>query len=198
MQSLSVPEFSLFLKTRLRNRPFSQSDSISAENGPSSARENESRARLDLLHNHFWSVIENYSMTFGECASSSGEYRRIQNLRLRAVAGSHKKAFDSLVEQNGEALFNRAQGTRKGDLLVYFALGQLGKRKPYNHMPAGLQRDLKVFFATYNEAIKEATKLLFAVGKANNISIACEEAQKILDSSLVSPPSNEIESFRRL
>ena len=105
--------------------------------------------------------------------------------RVRTIAGSHKKAFDRLVEQNGEALFNCAREARKGDLLVYFALGMFGKRKPYNHMPAGLQRDLKVFFGNYDEAIKESTNLLFSVGKPINIAAACEEAQKVLGCGLL-------------
>lgn len=130
------------------------------------------------LFDDFWRVC----LDFGRIPANT-EFEFSEH--LRTVAGSHKKAFDSLVEQNGVVLFNRAQESRKGDLLVYFALGQFGKRKPYNHMPAGLQRDLKVFFGTYNEGIKEATKLLFSVGKANNISIACEEAQKILGCGLL-------------
>ena len=82
-------------------------------------------------------------------------------------------------------LFERAQEARKGDLLVYFALGLFGKRKPYSHMPAGLQRDLKAFFGAYKDAIKEATDLLFSVGKANNIATACEEAHKALGCGLL-------------
>lgn len=47
-------------------------------------------------------------------------------------------------------------------------------------MPAGLQHDLKAFFGTYQNAIKQATDLLFSVGKATNIATACEEARKAL------------------
>ena len=109
--------------------------------------------------------------------------------RLRAVIGSQAKAFDILIDQNGKDLFESAHQARKGDLLVYFALGLFGKRKPYSHMPAGLQRDLKAFFGTYNDAIKEATDLLFSVGKATNIAVACEQAHKVLGCGLLDGPS---------
>lgn len=100
--------------------------------------------------------------------------------RLRAVVGSHKKAFDILREQNGQAIFDRAKDARQGDLLVYFALGLFGKRKTYSNMPASLQRDLKAVFGSYNDAIREATDLLFSVGKAKNIAEACEAAHPAL------------------
>jgi DNA phosphorothioation-associated putative methyltransferase len=105
--------------------------------------------------------------------------------RLRAVAGSHAKAFQIIVEQNGTELFQRAQSARKRDLLVYFALGLFGKRKPYSHMPAGLQRDLKAFFSDYTGAVNEATKLLFSVGKTENIALASEEAYRKLGCGLL-------------
>ena len=107
--------------------------------------------RHQELFDDFWRAC----LDFGRIpANSEFEF----SARLRAIAGSHKKAFDILIEQNGEALFERAQKARKGDLLVYFALGLFGKRKPYSHMPAGLQRDLKAFFGAYKNAIKEATR----------------------------------------
>jgi len=73
--------------------------------------------------------------------------------RIRAVAGSHAKAFQTLKKYFGEGTFGQAQQARKDDLLVYFALGLFGKRKPYRHMPDGLKRDLKVFFGTYPQAV---------------------------------------------
>lgn len=130
------------------------------------------------LFDDFWRV----GLDFGRIpANSEFEFSE----RLRTVAGSHKKAFDLIIKLNGDAIFNRAQEARKGDLLVYFALGLFGKRKPYGHMPAGLQRDIKVFFGAYDDAIKTATNLLFSVGKPNNISSACEEAHKHLGCGLL-------------
>ena len=134
--------------------------------------------RHQELFDDFWRAC----LDFGRVPANS-EFDLSE--RLRAIARSHKKAFDILIGQNGEALFEHAQETRKGDLLVYFALGLFGKRKPYSHMPDGLQRDLKAFFGTYQSAIKGATDLLFSVGKANDIANACEEAHKSLACGLL-------------
>jgi DNA phosphorothioation-associated putative methyltransferase len=125
------------------------------------------------LFDDFWRVC----LDFGRIpANSEFEFSE----RLRVIAGSHKKAFNILTEQNGEILFADAQIARKEDLLVYFALSLFGKRKPYSHMPAGLQRDFKAFFGAYRTAIKQASDLLFSVGNANNIAAACEAAHKVL------------------
>jgi len=105
--------------------------------------------------------------------------------RLRAVLGSHATAFQFMVEQNGTALFERAKGARQGDLHVYFALGLFGKRRPYSHMPASLQRDVKAFFGSYKEAIDLASNLLFSIGKTENITSACEQAYSILRCGLL-------------
>ena len=134
--------------------------------------------RHQELFDDFWRAC----LDFGRVPANS-EFDLSE--RLRAIARSHKKAFDILIGQNGEALFEHAQETRKGDLLVYFALGLFGTRKPYSHMPDGLQRDLKAFFGTYQSAIKGATDLLFSVGKAKDIANACEEAHKSLACGLL-------------
>jgi DNA phosphorothioation-associated putative methyltransferase len=41
-------------------------------------------------------------------------------------------------------------------------------------MPASLQRDVKAFFCSYKDAIRDATDLLFSAGKTKNIAEACE------------------------
>jgi DNA phosphorothioation-associated putative methyltransferase len=105
--------------------------------------------------------------------------------RLRAITGSHAKAFQYVAEQYGIDLFENAKETHKEDLIVYLALGLFAKRKPYSHMPAGLQRDLKAFFGAYEDAVNEATRLLFSVGKPENIRMACEEAHKVLGCGLL-------------
>jgi DNA phosphorothioation-associated putative methyltransferase len=129
--------------------------------------------RHQTLFDDFWQAC----LDFGRIPTNS-EFEFSE--RLRAVAGSHKKAFDIVTGRNGRRLFERAQDARKDDLLVYFALELFGKRKAYSHMPAGLQRDLKTFFDTYQNAIKQATDLLFSVGKATNIAASCEQAHKVL------------------
>ena len=95
---------------------------------------------------------------------------------LRSAIGSHKKAFEALVNVYGDDEFATAQKARKDDLLVYFALGLFERRKPYTHMPESLKRDIKNFFSSYKSAVEEATTLLFSLGKPEVINQGCLEA----------------------
>jgi len=101
--------------------------------------------------------------------------------RIRSVAGSHKKAFEALIDSYGNEDFEQSQKERTRDLLVYFALGLFDRRKAYAHMPESLKRDLKVFFNTYPEALETAKELLFSVGSPENIRLACENTYKRLN-----------------
>jgi DNA phosphorothioation-associated putative methyltransferase len=100
--------------------------------------------------------------------------------RVRVLAGSHNRAFAALREHYGTEIFDYARQARIGDLLVYFALGLFERRKPYKRMPEGLQRDVKAFFGSYAQALKQATELLFSVGNPDNIGRACYSAYKEL------------------
>ena len=98
--------------------------------------------------------------------------------RIRAICGSHARALDVLTAFHGDEVFNQAAQVRCDDLLVYFALGLFGQRKPYSHMPEGLKRDIKSFFGKYTDAFNQARNLLFSVGRPGNIQQACEEFYK--------------------
>lgn len=102
--------------------------------------------------------------------------------QIRRVAGSHIKAHKALVEHFGNELFEEAQSKRKDDLLVYFALGLFGKRKPQTKMPDGLKRDIKIFYSSYNDAIEQAKEVLFSMGNPDLIEASCNKAYKILNS----------------
>ena len=95
--------------------------------------------------------------------------------RIRAICGSHARALDVLTAFHGDEIFKQAAQARYDDLLVYFALGLFGQRKPYSHMPEGLKRDIKSFFGKYTDALNRAKHLLFSVGRPENIQRACEE-----------------------
>lgn len=99
---------------------------------------------------------------------------------LRTIADSHKKAFRLLAVIHGQETFESATESRKNDLLVYFALGLFGQRRPYLHMPESLKRDIKVFWGVYTKAIDDAKNLLFSVGKKNVIKNACLQAYETL------------------
>lgn len=96
--------------------------------------------------------------------------------QVRRVAGSHKKAFEAILERFGSELFEESVKKREEDLLVYFALGLFEKRKPQTQMPESLKRDIKAFFNTYSEAMEAARIALFSVGSPTLIEEACTEA----------------------
>ncbi|MDH5414293.1 MAG: DNA phosphorothioation-associated putative methyltransferase, partial [Flavobacteriaceae bacterium] len=105
--------------------------------------------------------------------------------RIRSVAGSHKKAFEALIDSYGNEDFEQAQKGRTRDLMVYFALGLFDRRKAYAHMPESMKRDLKVFFGTYPVALEMAKELLFSVGSPENIKLACENTYKRLNTGFL-------------
>ena len=100
--------------------------------------------------------------------------------QIRRIAGSHNKAHQALIQYFSDVLFNEAQQKRKEDLLVYFALGLFEKRKPQTQMPESLKRDIKAFYNSYNDALEQARKALFAVGNPELIESACNKAYEQL------------------
>lgn len=103
--------------------------------------------------------------------------------QLRLVTGSHKKAFTVCKHVFGIEAFQKAQQTRKDDLLVYFALSFFKKRDSYIRMPKGLQRDIKNHFGKYSDARDLGRALLFQMNNVETIYKACMEAHEALPAS---------------
>jgi len=104
---------------------------------------------------------------------------------LKELVGSHSKVFtllNSLLENNE---FEAAEHYRKEDLLVYFALSQFEKRKPYIHLPDPLQRDVKAFFGNYNTAIEVARELLYSISNTELVIDNCLKAHEALPASVL-------------
>lgn len=79
-------------------------------------------------------------------------------------------------KENAEAILEQARQSRIDDLRVYFALWQFEKRKPYRHLEARLQKDIKAFFGDYRAALESGRELLFAAASPETIEQACREA----------------------
>lgn len=103
--------------------------------------------------------------------------------KIKSIIGSNKKAFSVLntLFENNE--FELAQRYRKEDLLVFFALSLFKKRKPYIRLPEQLQRDVKVFFGNYNNAIETCRELLFSISDTEQITDTCISAHQELPAS---------------
>jgi DNA phosphorothioation-associated putative methyltransferase len=144
-------------------------------------RTREPALRKDIIDKHlelftdFWET----SLELGRIpANNEFEFSE----QIRRVAGSHNKAHQALIKHFGSELFEEAQQKRKDDLLVYFALGLFGKRKPQTKMPDSLKRDIKYFYSSYNNAIEQSRKALFTVGNPDLIEEACNKAYEQLKS----------------
>ena len=162
-----------FLSDRQHVRRTWQHLSVRERKTPVSSVSKDLIERNRELFDHFWTT----SLDLGRLPVNS-EFEFSE--RLRMIAGSHAKAFNALKDHYGENIYREAESARRGDLLVYFALGLFGQRKPYRHMPEGLKRDIKAFFNTYASALEEARELLFSVANPNNIESASLAALKTL------------------
>ncbi|WP_151704769.1 DNA phosphorothioation-associated putative methyltransferase [Nitrincola alkalilacustris] len=95
---------------------------------------------------------------------------------LEEALGSPRKALQVLEATADIEDLKLASSLRTEDLLVYFALGLFGKRKPYTHMAEGMKRDIKAFFGTYQNAIENAKEALFSVSNVQLINELCEKS----------------------
>ena len=83
-----------------------------------------------------------------------------------------RKSAD-LGEEELRASLARSAQARVDDLLVYFALDQFGRRKPYKHLEPGLKRDIKTFFGDYTAARAQGLALLMKIADVDAIEQAC-------------------------
>ena len=87
--------------------------------------------------------------------------------------GSLSRALRFIAELKDQATLARARESRVADLTAYLALGQFAKRKPYKHLEAELQRDIRHLFGDYNTAQLHARQQLFKIGKSQEIATSC-------------------------
>lgn len=97
-------------------------------------------------------------------------------IELTEAFGTVNKAIRFALDNHDESLFEQAQQSKIEDLITYFALQAFSKRKPYKHLEAGLQKDIKAFFGDYQNAIETARSILFKISNAELIAAACQHA----------------------
>ena len=96
--------------------------------------------------------------------------------RIDERVGSLSKALKLAQSRFDAHTFERARSARKTDLIVFLALQQFQKRKPYRHLDAGIQRDIRYFFGDYSSAQASARGDLFRLANLEVIDHACREA----------------------
>lgn len=97
-------------------------------------------------------------------------------IELTQAFGSINKAIRFTLDNHDEELFEHARKRKIEDLITYFALQAFSKRKPYKHLEAGLQKDIKAFFGDYENAVITAKSILFKISDTALISDACQKA----------------------
>jgi DNA phosphorothioation-associated putative methyltransferase len=103
----------------------------------------------------------------------------VSNLdEVTSIFGSLPAAlrFIKSRKENVDTYLNEARKSRIDDLRMYFAQLAFEKRKPYRHLEARLQRDIRIFFGDYRNASDTGRELLFTVAKVEAIGTACHEA----------------------
>jgi DNA phosphorothioation-associated putative methyltransferase len=97
---------------------------------------------------------------------------------VTSVFGSLPAAlrFIKSRKENVEVYLDDARQSRIDDLRVYFAQLQFEKRKPYRHLEARLQKDIRTFFGDHRTALDAGRQLLFAVANVQAIGQACHSA----------------------
>ncbi|HEV7345006.1 MAG TPA: DNA phosphorothioation-associated putative methyltransferase [Devosia sp.] len=110
----------------------------------------------DLL-DEFWAV----ALELGRLPEP-GEFRR--EGELREALPSLRRAFSSLPYTDKEEELRRVAERRTDDLLVYMALNVFERRRSFQALPLGVQRDVRVFFGSYKTGLECAKLALFEAG----------------------------------
>ncbi len=141
--------------------------------------------RSDILFVEHCELLEQFWITCLDYGRLPVSDEFAQHEQLRNIVGSPKKSFRLVTERYDVSDFERAGSERREDLLIYFALQQFSKRKPYKHMPEKLKRDIKAFFGDYKNSQAKAQELLFSLGTSDAIEHACRQAHGSLPASIL-------------
>ena len=93
-------------------------------------------------------------------------------LPLTKLLGSWRRIHDWAARFFRPDEMEAASIGRQEDLLVYFALGHFGRRKPYAELPLSLQRDVRFFFGNITKAETAGKRALYAVANKQQLTEA--------------------------
>ena len=91
---------------------------------------------------------------------------------LTKLLGSWRRVHDWVARFFSPDELEAASIGRQEDLLVYFALGHFGRRKPYRELPPTLQRDVRFFFGNITKAEAAGKRALYAVADKRRLTEA--------------------------
>ena len=107
------------------------------------------------------------------------ENQELTNLaEIEASVGSLPKALRFIEERFDTKELELARQSRSADILLFLAMMQFEKRKPYRHLESRLQRDIRYFFGDYSSAQGLARQALYSLADVTSIDKACREASE--------------------
>ena len=134
-------------------------------------REPSTNAIAELVERHrphidaYWAAVLKHGrpVSADECPEA---------LPLTKLLGSWRRIHDWAARIFHPNEMEAASIGRQEDLLVYFALGHFGRRKPYGELPLSLQRDVRFFFGTITKAKAAGKRALYAVADQRQLTEA--------------------------
>lgn len=138
--------------------------------------------RQSISEQKFASAKPLLDSVWGQCLEL-GRYPEVDEIAnaeaLKATFGSLGMALRQIADRYDLALLRSAQGTRKDDLLLFFAMQQFARRPAFKTLEPKLQRDIKAFFGDYAQAQQGGMKLLLDAADRIKIRDACLAASEI-------------------
>ena len=88
---------------------------------------------------------------------------------LTRLVGSWRRVHEWVARFFDPRELEAAAVGRQEDLLVYFALGHFGRRRPYAELPPRLQRDVRFFFGNITKAKAAGKRALYAIADRERV-----------------------------
>lgn len=96
--------------------------------------------------------------------------------RVDEHLGSLSRAIKLAQSHFDGISLERARSVKRADLIVFLAIQQFQKRRPYGQLEAGIQRDIRYSFGDYSNAQASARQALFGLADLGAIDQSCREA----------------------
>lgn len=161
---------------RLLRIQYVRSTRASASHGISKREQRETLAAEKLLAlRPTLDLLWRLSLELGRFPEEA-EFANAEELKISFRSFSN--ALLQLSKDYDIELLKAASETRKGDLLVYFAMQHFEKRPPLKALEPGLQRDVKKFFGDYTNAQNQGLVLLRESADTSKIRSACFAASE--------------------
>ncbi len=126
------------------------------------------RVRIDP-HEHYESNKELLAPLFAFLRDharppSAGELLDHQEREIKEVFGSLGRAQRLIRDVTDDSYWDEVVIHRRAELLVYVALSRFGRRPKFSRLDPAVARDIRTLFGNYQEACRQADRLLVACG----------------------------------